>query len=217
MIKFPTWALNQTCSYIISVFFSFEVHAFSSASNTSLVRELITSYNRYVRIAFVGNYLEEIVTFLNESTKKEGNSFVILHYFPKILTIKHNLTAVLFKGCQDPIIFIPDLEPECIFTAKRLAKVAWKPVQNRAPELFNFIENFSFEYAEYIELLESYINTSDTTTPIKHTSYVYHLQTLAIFVYSFSVTSGQFDAMLQVGGVIRNPAVLDRPDPRHIV
>ena len=137
-------------------------------------------------------------------------------YFPPILTIKHNLTAVLFKGCQDPLIFIPDLEPECIFTAKRLAKVAWKPVQNRAPELFNFIENFSFEYPEYIELLESYINTSDTTTPIKHTNYVYHLQTLAIFVYSFNVPSGQFDAMLQVGDAIRNPAVLDRPDPRHI-
>ena len=79
--------------------------------------------------------------------------------------------------------------------------------------MFNFIENFSFEYPEYIELLESYINTSGTTTPIKHTSYDYHLQTLAIFVYSFSVPSGQFNAMLQVGGVIRNPAVLERPDP----
>ena len=177
------------------------------------MRELITSYNLYVRIAFVGDYLEEVVTFLNEDTRKEGNSFVILHYFPPILTIKHNLTAVLFQDCQDPLIFRPDLEPECIFTAKRLAKVAWKPVQNRAPELFNFIENFSFEYAEYIELLESYINTSDTTTPIKHTSCVYNLKTMAIFIYPFSVPSGQFDAMLQVGGVIRNPAVLDRPDP----
>ena len=42
------------------------------------MRELITSYNLYVRIAFVGDYLEEVVTFLNEDTRKEGNSFVIL-------------------------------------------------------------------------------------------------------------------------------------------
>ena len=49
------------------------------------MRELITSYNLYVRIAFVTK------TFLNENTKKEGNSFVTRNYFPPILTIKHNL------------------------------------------------------------------------------------------------------------------------------
>ena len=32
----------------------------------------------------------------------------------------------------------------------------WKPVQNRAPDLFNFIENFSFDWGEYVALLELY-------------------------------------------------------------
>ena len=27
-----------------------------------------------------------------------------------------------------------------------MTQVVWKPVQNRAPDLFNFIENFSFDY-----------------------------------------------------------------------
>ena len=132
------------------------VSALSSTFNTSLVNKLITTNNLYVKIAFVGSNLEEVISFLNENTKKEGNSFVVLHYAPSILTIKHNLTALLFPDCQDPLIFRPDIKPECLFTANRLAKVAWKPVQNRAPELFNFIENFSFEYEEYMELLELY-------------------------------------------------------------
>ena len=35
-------------------------------------------------------------------------------------------------------------------------QVVWKPVQNRAPDLFNFIENFSFDWGEYVELLGLY-------------------------------------------------------------
>ena len=137
------------------------VSALSSTFNTSLVNKLITTNNLYVKIAFVGSNLEEVISFLDENTRKEGNSFVVLHYAPSILTIKHNLTALLFPDCQDPLIFRPDIKPECLFTANRLAKVAWKPVQNRAPELFNFIENFSFEYEEYMELLELYNHMVD--------------------------------------------------------
>ena len=35
-------------------------------------------------------------------------------------------------------------------------------MQNRAPDLFNFIENFSFDWGEYVTLLEMFNNdTSD--------------------------------------------------------
>ena len=34
-------------------------------------------------------------------------------------------------------------------------------MQNRAPDLFNFIENFSFDWGEYVTLLEMFNN--DTT------------------------------------------------------
>ena len=37
-----------------------------------------------------------------------------------------------------------------------MTQVVWKPVQNRAPDLFNFIENFSFDWGEYVELLGLY-------------------------------------------------------------
>ena len=147
--------------------------------------ELITTNNLYVKIAFVGPNLEEVVAFLDESTRLQGNSFVVLHYAPSILTIRHNLTALLFPDCHDPLILRPEIKPECLYTANRLAKVAWKPVQSRAQELFTFLENFGFEYEEYIELLLSYTNIMDNsnTTTIydvacewlkhNHTSQVY--------------------------------------------
>ena len=37
-----------------------------------------------------------------------------------------------------------------------MTQVVWKPVQNRAPDLFNFIENFSFDMGEYVAVLERY-------------------------------------------------------------
>jgi len=153
----PPQCLNNKCAVLVT-----DYPALSSTFNTSLVTELINSNNLYVKIAFVGSNLEKVVSFLDENTKMQGNSFVVLHYEPSILTHKHDLTALLFPDCQDPLIFRPDMKPECLFRANRLAKVAWKPVQNRAPELFNFIENFSFEYEEYIELLDLYNNMSKT-------------------------------------------------------
>ena len=38
----------------------------------------------------------------------------------------------------------------------------WKPVQNKSPDLFNFIENLSFDWGEFVELLELFSNMSIT-------------------------------------------------------
>ena len=117
---------------------------------------MILANQLFVKIAFVGPHLDKVVAFLDNTSRQVGNSFVVLHYAPSILTIRHNLTAILFPDCKDPLILRPKIKPECLYTANRLAKIAWKPVQSRAQELFNFLENFSFEYEEYIELLTSY-------------------------------------------------------------
>ena len=36
------------------------------------------------------------------------------------------------------------------------SQVVWKPVQNKAPDLYNFIENFNFDLGEFTTLLEMY-------------------------------------------------------------
>ena len=35
-------------------------------------------------------------------------------------------------------------------------QVAWKPIQNKAPDLWKFLDAFNFRYTEYISLLEHY-------------------------------------------------------------
>ena len=34
--------------------------------------------------------------------------------------------------------------------------MAWKPIQNKAPDLWKFLDAFNFRYAEYVSLLEHY-------------------------------------------------------------
>ena len=35
-------------------------------------------------------------------------------------------------------------------------QVAWKPIQNKAPDLWKFLDSFNFRYADYVSLLEHY-------------------------------------------------------------
>ena len=37
-----------------------------------------------------------------------------------------------------------------------IIQVAWKPIQNKAPDLWKFLDAFNFRYTEYISLLEHY-------------------------------------------------------------
>ena len=57
------------------------------------------------------------------SSVAEQNSFMVLHYAPSILAHTHNLTAVLFPECEDPLVERPDNKPECMFAPSRMAKV----------------------------------------------------------------------------------------------
>ena len=116
-----------------------------------------------------------------------GNSYSVLHYTPSILTAKYNFSLVLFPDCEDPLIHRVDNQPECMFAPRRMAKVSvyfvslkienvqnrvesllfsqvvWKPVQNKAPDLYNFIENFNFDWGEFHTLLEMYNKAEEST------------------------------------------------------
>ena len=45
-------------------------------------------------------------------------------------------------------------------------KVAWKPIQNKAPDLWRFLDAFNFRYTEYIQLLEHYNQVTKTTVSL---------------------------------------------------
>ena len=62
----------------------------------------------------------------------------------------------MFPECKDPLLQRDDKDTNCLFTANRLAKIVWSPVQDEAPVFYRFIQHFGFTYQEYVELLETY-------------------------------------------------------------
>ena len=83
-----------------------------------------------------------------------GGGYLVHHFTPSVLELTHNLTSMLFPPCPEPLTITgPTARPECIFAPRRLAKLVWRPLESRAPDLFNFIENFSFDWREYRQLL----------------------------------------------------------------
>ena len=62
----------------------------------------------------------------------------------------------MFPQCRDPLLQRDASDTNCLYTANRLAKVVWGPVQNEAPAFYRFIQHFGFTYQEYVELIETY-------------------------------------------------------------
>ena len=61
------------------------------------------------RVAFVGSHLEEVVAFLDTTSRPASgaatnSSYVLLHYHPSTLTVRYNLTSVLFPLCPEPLV-----------------------------------------------------------------------------------------------------------------
>ena len=100
----------------------------------------------------------------------------MFHYSPSVLTARFNLSRVFFPLCQDPLVLRDGNKAECMFSPRRIAKVAnykeqmlpisihlcnwfqvvWKPIQTKAADLYSFIENFHFDQREYMRLLQMF-------------------------------------------------------------
>ena len=124
--------------------------------NTSVIMEEILQEQFYVIVAFVGDGLDSVVSFMEESSRDTNNSYIVLHYHPSALTIKNNLTPILFPECNDPLLKRDTSDPTCIYSANKLTKIAWKQIENGAPDLYSFLERFVFSYKDYDKLLEFY-------------------------------------------------------------
>ena len=143
-------------STFVSTFYSENVKYFCITENisTSTLYHQILAENMLVQVAFVGPHLSTLVDILD---KVNDRSFLVLHYNPSILTIKHSLVPIIFPDCKDPLLQRDPSDANCLYTPNRLAKVVWDPVQNEAPELFKFIQHFGFTVSEYKELLNAFI------------------------------------------------------------
>ena len=62
--------------------------------NTTVIIEEILQEKFYVIVAFVGDGLESVVSFMEQSSRDTNNSYIVLHYHPSALTIKNNLTPI---------------------------------------------------------------------------------------------------------------------------
>ena len=121
-----------------------------------MLTTFITYHNLLLRIVFLGPHLDSMVSYMNQTTQQQDKSFLVLHHHPSILATQYSLQPILVPQCQDPLLLRDKSNPACFFNANRLAKVAWRPVQKEAPQLFNFLRIFSFLPEEYSELLELY-------------------------------------------------------------
>jgi ABC-type proline/glycine betaine transport system substrate-binding protein len=124
--------------------------------NTSMIVQFITDNNLFLKIAFVGPNIDKVVDYMESSTEMNGNSYVVLHYYPSILASQYRLEPMLVPQCADPLVQHDRRNPACFFNVNRLAKVVWMPVRKEAPKLYNFIQHFSFHYQEYEELFKLY-------------------------------------------------------------
>ena len=124
--------------------------------NTTLIIEQILREQFLVIVAFVGDKLESAVSYMEQSSRNTNNSYMVLHYEPSALTIKHKLTPILFPECNDPLLKRDTSDPTCVYSANKLTKIAWKQIENGAPDLYSFLERFVFSYQDYDKLLEFY-------------------------------------------------------------
>ena len=123
---------------------------------TSQVFNQILSQKLLIQVAFVGPHLPQVVDYLENSSRTYDSSYLILHYSPSTLTFQHCLVPVMFPQCKDPLLQRDDSDTNCLYTANRLAKVVWGPVQNEAPAFYRFIQHFGFTHEEYSQLLETF-------------------------------------------------------------
>ena len=85
-----------------------------------------------VEVAWLGDHLDSVIAQFSSSS----TPFLLLHYTPSSLILKHQLKSVMFPACKDPLLRRDGTDAHCVYAPNRLAKVVWSPVQNEAPSLY---------------------------------------------------------------------------------
>ena len=138
-----------------------------TGSSTMLVMKQIMERKLLIKIALVGPDLPQVVEYL-ENSKISDTSYLVLHYAPSALTLRHSLVPVIFPQCRDPLLQRDTSDTNCLYTANRLAKVVWNPIQNEAPAFYRFIQHFGISYHEYTELIETYNKKVKSEDPVDY-------------------------------------------------
>ena len=111
---------------------SFFVTVNSVLYSTLYVKRQIEELGLLVKIAFVGDYFDQVVDYLaNESeeiAKLRTKSFLLFHYTPSLITHSYNLTTIKFDPCQQPWtapIYHANrsVTTNCLYEYNRFAKV----------------------------------------------------------------------------------------------
>ena len=122
----------------------------------SPVVQQILQLKLHVQVIPVGSSLSKVVSYLESFNQSDKSSYMVLHYTPSVISLRHSLVPLMFPECRDPLLQRDEMDMNCMYTANRMAKVVWAPVQDEAPNLYKLIQHFSFTYTEYLDLLETY-------------------------------------------------------------
>ena len=117
-----------------------------------MVMKQIQEQKLLIKVVFVGPHLHKVVDYL----ENHAASYLVLGYAPSAITLKHSLVPIMFPQCKDPLLQRDGTDTNCLYTANRLAKVVWNPIQNEAPAFYKFIQHFGLSYEEYVQLLDTY-------------------------------------------------------------
>ena len=104
---------------------------FSVLSTKSVLKHIIEERLK-VEVAWLGDHLDSVIAQFSSSS----TPFLLLHYTPSSLILKHQLKSVMFPACKDPLLRRDGTDAHCVYAPNRLAKVVWSPVQNEAPSLY---------------------------------------------------------------------------------
>ena len=114
---------SNSCALMVSDYPSMYLLLILNMSNNLFITENIstsTLYNQIladnllVQVAFVGPHLSTVIDILN---KVNDRSFLVLHYNPSILTIKHSLVPIIFPDCKDPLLQRDPSDAKCLYTS----------------------------------------------------------------------------------------------------
>jgi len=128
----------------------------SSLFTTEKILAQISEMRMHVIMVFVGENLERVLDQLEIRTQSYSGSYLLLSPHPSTYTTRYNFTQVKFPTCEDPLMMRDYEGTSCMYSPHRLAKVVWKYMENGAPSLFSFLESFSFNYTEFVDLLKMY-------------------------------------------------------------
>ncbi|KAL1491180.1 hypothetical protein ABEB36_011819 [Hypothenemus hampei] len=130
----------------------------SEYSAMKFVIQHIEENNLYVKVLFLGKYLEKIVEELTKTINNMGltKSLVILSWTPSdVILYESNFVTVSFENCER-LNFTQSDQVHYKYEMHRLVKVAWSKIESAARPLYDALRSFKFEVMEYRHLLDLY-------------------------------------------------------------